>query len=81
MLKGTNPIWLNRLRHFHQRFDDSITCEKKKLLSSQQTVEYTLYFVNIYIQSVSTDSGNIHDVKSSVDAHEYVFGLMDSITV
>lgn len=26
MLKGTNPIWLYRLRHFHQRLDDSITC-------------------------------------------------------
>lgn len=30
MLKGTNPTWLKRLRHFHQRFDDSNTCETRK---------------------------------------------------
>lgn len=30
MLKGTNPTWLKRFRHFHQRLDDSITCQTQE---------------------------------------------------
>lgn len=39
MLKGTKPTWLNWLRHFHQRLDDSITCQTERVSVSERAVK------------------------------------------
>lgn len=49
MLKGTNPIWLKRFRHFHQRLDDSTTCqtEETSLFIWSQTHCFTPSFKRV----------------------------------
>lgn len=79
ILKGTNPIWSNRFRHFHQRLDDSITCRRtEELLSTgfpERTASVSYCVLARYLECLPL----LHGELAAVPGDEVIRAAVDSL--